>query len=334
MRAAGIAILVMLLAFSTGAAESDILIPGGDLVGVAIQSKGLMFIGASDLGATPSPARQAGLKNGDIIETANGHEITGVKAFSETVGTGTKVALGVIRNGKRLTLDISPMQDPRDGSYRIGAWVRESAAGVGTLTFINPKTGGYAALGHAITDPDTLTAMPVREGYIYESDLSSIVRGKVGSPGELAGDFVSQNRRLGTITHNGESGIGGIYTAAEAGSPLFPNGLPAAESSEIVVGKAQLICTVDQRGPRLFDMEITEVDISKSSRNLKIRITDEELLGLTGGIVQGMSGAPIIQNGRLVGSITHVLVNDPKRGYGITKERMVTPEAQKIDNAA
>ncbi len=330
MRVAGILVLVLLLAFPAGAAEGDILIPGGDLVGVAVQSKGLMFIGASDLGTTPSPARRAGLKNGDVIETANGKEITGVKSFSETVGTGFKVALGVLRDGNRLTLDVSPAQDPRDGSYRIGAWVRESAAGVGTLTFINPKTGAYAALGHAITDPDTLTAVPVREGYIYESDLSGIVRGIVGSPGELAGDFIARNRRLGTITRNGESGIGGVYTAVEAGSPLFPNGVPAADSSEIAEGRAQLICTVDQRGPRLFDMEITEVDATKPSRNLKLRITDDELLGLTGGIVQGMSGAPIIQNGRLVGCITH----DPERGYGITIERMTALEAPQNDRAA
>lgn len=303
------------------AAEGRTLIPGGQLIGVAVKSDGLIYVGASDLGSTPSPARLAGLRSGDVIVSLNGERVPDTASFTELVSGGQIVELGVERAGKTLRIDVEPGRDPRDGQYRIGAWVRQNAAGVGTVTYIDPSTGIYGALGHAIEDPDAQIRIPVLSGSVFESGVTGIVRGEKGDPGQLEGDFLTRNRPVGTVEWNEDTGIGGVYVASDAGNPLFPDGIEA--SGDVRPGPAQIISTVDGDGPRLFDIRILRADRESDTRNLLIEITDDALLRATGGIVQGMSGSPIIQNGYLVGAVTHVLVDNPARGYGILIENML-----------
>ena len=307
-------ILAALLAVGA-AAEGRTLIPGGQLIGVAIQSDGLIYVGASDLGSAPSPARLAGLRSGDVIVTLDGARTPDTAAFTERIAEGRRVTLGVERAGKTLKIDVEPGRDPRDGQYRIGAWVRQNAAGVGTVTYIDPKTGVYGALGHAIEDPDAQVLIPVRSGGVFESAVTAVVKGEKGDPGQLEGDFQTRNRPIGTVEWNEETGIGGVFVSADAGNPLFPDGIQT--SDDVSPGAAQIISTIDADGPRLFDIRILRVDRESNTRNLLIEITDEALIRATGGIVQGMSGSPILQNGYLVGAVTHVLVDNPARGYGI-----------------
>ena len=319
----GAAAVIALLTYGSAEAESRRLIPGGRLVGVAVESRGLIYVGASDLGLTPSPARLSGLKSGDIIETVNGKPAQGTRAFIGMVTLGSPLALGVSRGDGHLSLTVTPGRDPRDGEYRIGAWVRDSAAGVGTLTYIDPKTGEFGALGHAIQDPDARVTIPLSEGVLYESGVNGVTRGQKGTPGALSGDFMARNRPVGTIDRNSEAGISGVYVASDAGSALFPDGLETAEPDEVREGPAQIISEIDENGPKLYSVRILRADSRADTRGLLIEVTDEELLSKTGGIVQGMSGSPIIQNGKLVGAVTHVLVDNPARGYGIFIQKML-----------
>ncbi len=254
----------LLLALS-GAANAERLIPGGQLVGVAVRSDGLVYVGATDLKKLPSPARLAGLKSGDIIRTVDGQTVSDTQSLGERLAAGKAVKLGVRRGERELTFDVQPQRDERDGVYRIGAWVREGAAGIGTLTYVDPETGAYGALGHPINDS----------------------------------------------------------VRAAAGSALFPDGIETESASRVKTGRGQLIATVDENGPKLYDIDILRVDANADTRTFQIRVTDEALLKITGGIVQGMSGSPVIQNGKLIGAVTHVLVDDPTRGFAVGIERML-----------
>lgn len=301
-----------------------VLVPGGQSVGVALRTGGVVVVGNSDLGRTPSPARLAGLKSGDVIQSVDGAAVTGAAELSAAVSDGDVAHLRVLRGGDVLECDVTPAQDERDGQYRLGAWVRDSTAGVGTLTYYDPNSGGFGALGHAITDVDTGVVMPVGEGEIYNNRVVDVKPSREGAPGELTGDFLGQTRALGSVTQNCESGIFGEADAPLV-SALYPDGLPAATQGEIHEGAATLITTVDGDGPREYACEVVRVSEGEhaSSRALVIRVTDPALLKLTGGIVQGMSGSPLIQDGRIIGAVTHVMVNDPTMGYGIRIDTML-----------
>ncbi len=311
----------LLLALS-GAANAERLIPGGQLVGVAVRSDGLVYVGATDLKKLPSPARLAGLKSGDIIRTVDGQPVSDTQSLGERLAAGKAVKLGVRRGDRELTFDVQPQRDERDGVYRIGAWVREGAAGIGTLTYVDPETGVYGALGHPINDSDSGVSIPVREGVLYEGELTGVVRGRRGVPGALEGEIVEQ-APLGTIEWNDDTGIGGVFVRAAAGSALFPGGIETESANRVKTGRGQLIATVDENGPKLYDIDILRVDANADTRTFQIRVTDEALLKITGGIVQGMSGSPVIQNGKLIGAVTHVLVDDPTRGFAVGIERML-----------
>ena len=303
--------------------ESRRLIPGGQSVGVAINTDGLLVVGASDLGNTPSPARVAGLRPGDVITRVNGQPVGSAEQFSKMIGKDP-AELELKRDGETLNVGIVPAVDSRDGEYRVGVWVRDSTAGVGTLTFYDPENGDFGALGHAITDVDTGILMPVGEGAIYENDVVDITPGLEGAPGELTGDFFLTDRAVGEVYVNSECGIFGS-SAREFENALYPDGLPAAVRSEVREGPASLLTTLSDGVLREYDCEILRINSQSagSTRSMVIRITDEELIEQTGGIVQGMSGSPIIQDGKLIGAVTHVLVNDPTKGYGIFIENML-----------
>lgn len=303
--------------------EGRLLIPGGKSVGIAIETEGIVLVGTSDLGAEASPARLAGLKGGDIITRVNGEPVGNAQELAALLKAGEAASVTVLRNDREKTVSLTPIADPRDGAARIGAWVRSSTAGVGTLSFIDPETGLFGALGHAISDVDTGVLLPVEDGGLYESRIVRVHRGERGVPGELVGDFLTDERQIGEIRQNGLTGIYGLYTAADTGDLLYPDGLPVAVSDEVHVGAAQILTTVDE-AIRAYDIQIEQVDGGGSDlRAIVLHVTDPALIEKTGGIVQGMSGSPIIQDGKIVGAVTHVLVNDPTRGYGIFIENML-----------
>ena len=297
------------------------LIPGGQSVGIAIDTAGVVVVGASDIGTKPSPARLAGLRSGDIIQKVNGMTIGSAEELSERLEGDDAVTLDVSRNGKPLTCLVTPAMDAKDGRWRLGAWVRDSTAGVGTLTFIDPETGLYGALGHAITDVDTSVTMPVGVGELYENNVVDVTPSRQGKPGELTGDFVFKPEVIGTVERNTERGIFGHSSKTE--QSLYPEGLPIAHWNELHTGPAVLLTTVDGGGPREYTCEIVRLNPGSATRSMVVRVNDPALLEKTGGIVQGMSGSPVLQDGKLVGAVTHVMINDPAMGYGISIDAML-----------
>lgn len=294
------------------------LVPAGQTVGVAIDTKGVIVVGASDLGNTPSPARLAGIRSGDIICAIDGRQVDSAETLRTLITSGEEVDVEVMRDGKAFECEITPRQDPRDGSWRLGVWVRDSTAGIGTLTFVDPDSGVYGALGHAITDVDTSVAMPVGSGELYANSVVDVTPSESGTPGELTGDFIFHADAVGTVERNTDRGIYGRLNGAPVNS-LYPQGLPAAEYGDIHEGRATVIVTVDEEGPREYDCEVVRLNASagNAAQAMVIRMTDADLIRRTGGIVQGMSGSPLIQDGRLIGAVTHVMVNDPEMGYAI-----------------
>ena len=304
-----------------------VLMPGGQSVGIAIDTEGVIVVGASDLGQTPSPVRAAGIRTGDIIQRANGSAVESAEALSEMVDGGAPLTLDVLRGDERMTMEVTPALDGRDGRWRLGAWVRDSTAGVGTLTFSDPGTGLFGALGHAITDVDTSVTMPVGEGALYENRVVDVSPGTRGAPGELTGDFVFHPTAIGDVRLNTGKGVFGSMDAPAA-SEYYPDGLPAAPRREIHTGPATLLTTVEGGEVGEYACEVVRLNEGvRDARDMVVRITDAALLKRTGGIVQGMSGRPIIQDGRLIGAVTHVMVNDPAMGYGISIESMLDAAA-------
>jgi len=301
------------------------LIPGGQAVGVALATKGVMVVGVSDISGK-SPAQAAGLRAGDVIESINGNVLQSSEQLTALVSSANGENLSIVfqRDGKSNTAVLTPLMDPSSGLWRIGAWVRDSTAGVGTLSYYNPQDQSYGALGHAINDGDTGKLLPIRMGSLLKADIVSVRRGQKGTPGELRGSFLRDQQILGDIDINTNLGIYGNLDQPLS-NPLYPGGLPVGYHETVEAGPAIILSTVDGNGIRAYEVEITHVDKKNASgsKNMVIRVTDPELLEKTGGIVQGMSGSPIIQDGKIIGAVTHVLVNDPTRGYGIFIENML-----------
>ncbi len=299
-------------------AEERTLIPGGKSVGIAIATEGLVVVGVSDLGQEISPAERAGLRAGDVITEINGAPVRTSAALSAQLAAGQAATLTVDRDGEALAVELTPETDPRDGALRIGAWVRNSTAGVGTLTFVDPESGKFGALGHAISDVDTGITLPVADGGLYESEIVQINRGERGAPGEIVGDFLSAEEQIGEVTGNGDCGIYGSNYSGDTEELPYPDGLVVGARSELHTGAAQILTTLEDE-VETFDCEIERVEPegSADTRAMVLHITDPDLIARTGGIVQGMSGSPILQDGKFIGAVTHVLVNDPTRGYGI-----------------
>ena len=310
-----------------------IMMPGGQSVGVAMTTGGVVVVGNSDLGKRPSPARLAGIKSGDVIQCVNGVRVDGAKQLSQCLADGAPARLEVLRDGKKLEYEVTPARDERDGQYRLGAWVRDSTAGVGTLTFYDPQTGGFGTLGHAIADIDTGVLLPVGDGALYANGVTDVTPSRAGAPGELTGDFMQRRQALGVVTTNSEYGVFGQIEALPDGA-LYARGLPVAGRNQIHTGAASLLTTVDGGGVREYACEIVRLSDSAqpAARAMVIRVTDPALIARTGGIVQGMSGSPLIQDGRLIGAVTHVMVNDPTMGYGICIETMLDAAGKGMGN--
>ncbi len=309
------------------------LIPGGMALGIAMRTEGVLIVGVSDVAeGVPSPAKDAGLMAGDVIQSINGQTVASAEALTRMVqqSGGQSLHITYLRAGESRTALLTPHRDESTGAVRLGAWVRDSTAGVGTLSFYDPETRRYAALGHAITDGDTGSVLTVSEGQVLKADIVGVQKGRAGAPGELKGSFLRSAQTLGDIRRNSILGIYGSLEEA-AVNPLYPEGLPIGLRSGVHTGDATILSSVDGTGVKEYAIRITRVNAQSAPapKSMVIRVTDEELLAATGGIVQGMSGSPIIQDGRIVGAVTHVFVSDPTQGYGLYIDWMLE-EANRI----
>lgn len=307
--------------------QEEELIPVGKPVGIYVKTDGILVIGVGEFqgedGMTYSPADNI-LKSGDYIQKLNGEPVSEKNDFIDKIEQckGQEQVITLERNGELMDVRVQPRKN-QYGFYKIGTWVRDNTQGVGTMTYIDSQ-GNFGALGHGINDVDTSTLLDTNDGTLYETEIVSIRKGENGTPGEMTGMIMyTDSRILGDITENTERGLFGVCNQKAMGMATA-NPLPIAFKQEIQEGYAQIISTVDGT-TQYYDIEITGVrlDNNNINRGIELTITDPELLTITGGIVQGMSGSPIIQNGRIVGAVTHVLVNDPTRGYGIFIENML-----------
>lgn len=297
------------------------LMPGGNSIGVTLHTRGAMVVGISSVvlsnGEQISPAAAAGIQAGDVIEKINGMQIKDASHLAQLCNESTNsIEVSVLRGNERLEVTLHPVLDPSDNQLRMGMWVRDSTAGVGTLSFYDSVSQWYAALGHAITDVDTRAPLTVRDGEIVQSVVVDIVQGAQGEPGELRGTFDSTSLPLGTIELNSQYGIyGRMYQ--QLYNPLFPEGIQMAYPEEARLGPAKLLTTLNENGIQAYDCNIIKLNPQSSSaqKGMVVEITDLDLLNATGGIVQGMSGSPVIQNDKLIGVVTHVFINDPTKGY-------------------
>ncbi len=296
----------------------------GTLFGLRMYSDGVMVVGISDFdscGRRVNPAKDSGVRQGDIIRSVGGRSVYTNSDFAEAVkkSRGTLTLELTDRDGKRRSVKLTPVRSDADGCLRTGLWVRDSAAGIGTLTYIDPESGSFGGLGHGICDADTHEIIPIQDGEIVSARVGGVRRGVRGCAGEIVGYLGGSE--LGVLESNTARGAFGRYTAE---LPEFTE-YEAAVKQETKQGRAKILCTVtNDCVPRLYDIEIENIKYGgEPTKNMIIRVTDERLLSQTGGIIQGMSGSPIIQGGKFVGAVTHVFVNDPKRGYAIFAENML-----------
>ena len=312
-----------------------LVIPGGQSVGVSLDVKDVLVVGLEELtdedGNRCNPGLAAGLQIGDTIISIDGTEVqnaSDVQGIVENTRRKT-IRLKVGRKGELLNLEIHPVKTEDEGVYRLGLWVREKTAGIGTLTFYMPENGAFAALGHGISDPETGIVYKVSEGQLLNARILSLKEGKKGSPGELRGIFYEADEPLGRLECNTTKGIYGI-AYEELNSHQFSGPVPIASASEVEKGPAEILTTISGSSVRRYSVEIQRIMTDEEEKNMVIRVTDPQLIKASGGIIQGMSGSPILQNGKLVGAVTHVLVNDPEKGYGIFAETMYR-EAAKLE---
>lgn len=299
------------------------LYPGGMAFGVKISSPGLTIVKfTSKRGNDISSAYQAGLREGDIITKVNGKKVNSIENFVNEIdkaGSNT-IEIVAIRNNQELKFKVKPKYSTEDGKYKTGIWAKDSTTGIGTVTFINPGNNSFGGLGHAICDSSSGRIIPLAKGTVMDVSINGVIKGEVGSAGELKGAFL--NKRIGVLNKNCSCGVFGVLSSASI-TPKEDK-MKICKKEDIKEGDAYIWCTLDEKGPQKYKVKISNIDYSNSSiKNFKVKITDPQLIKTAGGIVQGMSGSPIIQDGKIVGAVTHVLINDPTSGYGIFIENML-----------
>ncbi|MFI3177899.1 MAG: SpoIVB peptidase [Eubacteriales bacterium] len=308
--------------------EENMVLVGGSPIGIYLDTDGVMVIDTETIicsdGTSKNPAEGI-LQTDDYIFEIDGTAIGSKAQLVEIVARldGSEVTIGVRRDNEEFYVQLTPVLD-HTGSYKLGIWVRDNLQGLGTLTYIDAD-GNFGALGHGIHDTDTGELLEINKGELYTASINSIIKGTSGSPGGLEGVIIySPTNYLGGIYVNSDAGIYGTITNIERMDLDVEQVVATATTEEIEVGPAVIYCTVDDT-VEAYDILITEVNLDEEAVNkgLVIEVIDSELIALTGGIVQGMSGAPILQNGKLVGAVTHVFVNDPTKGYGIFIENMI-----------
>ncbi len=289
----------------------------GTIFGLRIYTDGVLIVGTQEIETANgkiNPAQAAGIKKGDRIISINGEKVSSCESVSEKLSSagGNPVTIVIRRNNNDMTATLVPAYSVAEQKYRAGLWIKDSAAGIGTLTFYDKDTGMFAGLGHAVCDTDTGDILPMAYGDTVKASICGCYKGKSGQAGELCGTFTSET--TGILIENNTLGVYGSFLTGKTEGKLTP----VALESEVKTGKAEIISTVDESGPQKFEINIIKINKNDSGhRNMIIEICDKTLLNKTGGIVQGMSGSPIIQNGMLVGAVTHVFVNDPKKGYAV-----------------
>lgn len=302
----------------------------GNTIGVKLKLDGILVVGMGEVetvdGSRVIPVRDTGIKPGDFIVQVNNKNVDSISDLVEAINENGKNGMHLrYRSGDVYNdVHVNPVRSIDDNKYHIGLWVRDNTAGIGTLTFYDPQTLNFGALGHGITDIDTGILLPVREGEIIESSILTIKKGEDGIPGEIKGIFNDYKDSLGVVHVNSNLGIyGSLHSRAAREIP--GKAYPIAVKTEIKEGPAKIIANIKEGEVTEYSIEIQKVSLKhvNGSKGMVIKITDERLLSETGGIVQGMSGSPIIQDGKVVGAVTHVLINDPSRGYGIFIENMI-----------
>lgn len=318
------------------------LIPGGQSIGVTLQTKGVMVVGQAPVidksGKKVFPAKEAGIEVGDILLKINNEEVRTDQDVSNAVhlaGEQNGNANVMFKHQDQILEKVlKPVFCVDTGRYRVGLFVRDEAAGVGTLSFLDPISKRYGALGHVITDADTNQQIEVSNGKIMASTIYAIEKGKRGHPGEKIGSFVSNSPFTGTIEKNTITGIFGTLKG-QAVNPYFKEAIPVGWEAEVKVGPAKIYTVILGEKIEEFEIKIERVMHNRTdSKNMIVRVTDPRLLEETGGIIQGMSGSPIVQDGKIVGAVTHVFVNDAERGYGVFIQNMINEVGPLGDNKA
>lgn len=318
-------VLAAVLLISCTAQAADV-IPLGIPAGVRMTAEGVVVSGMTEID-TPAgalcPGEEAGLETGDILQTANGMAIDSSETLADVVrnSEGKPVELVGLRGETNISVSVQPVQSTSGDGYQIGLLIRDSMAGIGTLTYVDPKNGDFGALGHPITDVDSGARLPLETGSIIPAQVVRVEMGTAGNPGELIGTY-DFSTELGKLEDNTARGIFGTLTDTSlyAGQPV----VSTAQPEEVHTGDAEILSCVSGAQPKRYTISIEKVVPDASDyRNLSLRVTDETLLETTGGIVPGMSGSPIMQDGKLIGAVTHVLVNHPDRGYGVLINNML-----------
>jgi stage IV sporulation protein B len=309
------------------------LIPSGQPFGIKMFTDGVMVTDISGFSASDSknsfvsPAKDAGIKPGDVIKTISTIPVTSNADVSRIVrmNDGETMTIVFERLDREMSVKVTP-EKASDGIWKIGMWVRDSSAGIGTMTFLDPATNRFAGLGHPVCDNSSGALLPLASGEVVPVSVENVIRGRVGAAGELTGRFITDAREeIGKLLVNSESGVYGTLNDGIIDSETYNinKPIPLGTRSQIREGKAFIISTIDENEPTIYSIEIETIDLSGTDgKDMIIKVTDDRLLSKTGGIVQGMSGSPIIQGGRLVGAVTHVFVNNPTKGYGIFADTM------------
>ena len=302
------------------------LYPGGVPFGVKFQTDGLIVIGFSDVvndGARSNPAYDAGIREKDVITKINGSAVAGASTLTEAVesSSGSEITVTYRRAGQERVAHVKPKYSSADGRYKTGLLIRDSGAGIGTVTYIYPETLSFGGLGHGICDGDTGELIPMDRGSVLDVTISGITKGASGAPGEIKGYF--EGGKTGTLISNTSCGVYGTFASLPQNLPTEP--MQVGLKGELKEGEAYIYCTLDDGVPCKYTVKISDINLSATGNKcFTVKVTDKKLIEKTGGIVRGMSGSPIIQNGKLVGAVTHVLVNDPTTGYGIFIENMLS----------
>lgn len=323
-------------AVSGSGISTDLVYAGGQSVGVKLDVEDVLIVGLEELededGRMVNPGLEAGLQIGDTVISIDGtkvHNAGDVQDIIEDTDRDT-VNLKIGRKNELIDIKIDPVKTKDEGVYRLGLWVREKTAGIGTLTFYCPANGSFAALGHGITDPESGAVYKVADGQLMDARILSLKEGRRGDPGELRGIFYEADEPLGRLEKNSKKGIFGIAYSRLSNSTADEL-IEVADPENVREGAATVLTTINGNDVQRFDINIEKINMSDDeNKNMVIRVTDDDLLRSCGGIVQGMSGSPVIQNGKLIGAVTHVLVNDPEKGYAIFARTMLD-EALRIE---
>jgi len=324
-----LALMLSLTALPVSAAAQE-LVAGGRAVGIKMTTDGVVVAGVCEVDTASgkaNPSGDAGLETGDVITKLGAKDIHCAKDFVGAASEldGNPVSVTVDRGGETKQFTITPAR-ASDGQLRLGLWLRDGVTGVGTVTFYDPESGVFGALGHGITDTDTGLLLPLGKGEVTDENITGVVKGESGTPGQLDGS-ADENKVCGSILMNTDYGIFGVMDGNQAGSG-------AMECGEIKTGPAKILTTISGKTVGEYQANIDRVYHEPDGSRVLITVTDKTLLSAAGGIVQGMSGSPIIQDGKLVGAVTHVLVNDPAKGYGLSIQDMIAAAQQCADRAA